>query len=710
MSVIQKIRDKYARVAVIAIGLALLGFILMDALSSRGGIGSNDTTLGKINGEKIDYETFNRQVQEITQRPGNQGQDISQQVVNGLWQQEVMDVVMGEQYEELGMTFSEKERDMLLFGQNPPQEFRQYIYGQQADQTAWDPNYARQQVNAIRKSGNPIQKNELNQLLEYIERQHLMTKYQALITNSVYIPKWFLEKRNADNSQMANASYVAVPYTSIADSTVKVTDQDINDYVKAHRKEYELKEENRSISYVQFNLNPSSADSAAVRNRVLALKDSFQTATDVKEFLINNRSLSQYNDVWVAKSDFGSIQNADSIFNAPAGVVVGPVAENGIYLMSKILDRKTQPDTAKVRHILIGTLNPQTGTPTRDSVAAKKLADSVQQAIAAGAPFDSLLRLSEDPGKVMNNGVYDSITRTAQFVQEFKDFALNNPVGAKGVVKTQFGYHYMEVLNQRGNSPVFKVAFFVQPIEASNETIAQANNEASMLAGNAKDEKSFNEYFDKNLKAKGYNKAVAPNLKPMDYNVTGINGSARELVRDVFEAEKSDVLSPHQVGNSAIVVAIVTDVVEPGLPTASAVRQSVEPVLLNKKKAEKIKQQMGTVADLNAVASKFNQQVQRADSIRFSGGGALGYEMKVVGAIFNPNNKGKVVPEGIAGQMGVYAVRVENTFTGAVDNANIEQQRQMMQMQARQMYGSPEAILETLKKKAEIKDNRAKFY
>lgn len=711
MSVIQQIRDKYARIAVIAIGLALLGFILMDAFAGRGSVlGGNDSTLGKINGKKIEYETFNRRVQEITQRPGNQGQDISQQVVNGLWQQEVMDVVMGEQYEELGMTVSAKELDNILFGQNPPQEFRQYIYGQGAEQQAWDPNYARQQFNAIKKSGNPIQKNELNQLLEYIERQYLMNKYQALITNSIYVPKWFLEKRNVDNSQMANAAFVSVPYTSIADSTVKVTDQEINDYVKAHRKEYELKEENRSISYVQFNLNPSSADSAAIRDRMLALKDSFQATSDAKEFLINNRSMAQYNDVWVAKSDFTNLPSADTIFSAPNGVVVGPLVENGVYLMSKILDRKTQPDTAKVRHILIGTVNPQTGTPTRDSVAAKKLADSVQQAIAAGAPFDSLLKVSEDPGKVLNNGVYDSITRNAQFVQEFKDFALNNPAGTKGVVKTSFGYHYMEVLSQRGSSPVFKVAFFALPIEASNETIAQANNEASMLAGNASDEKSFNEYFEKTLKAKGYNKAVATNLKPMDYNITGINGSARDLVKDVFEAEKGDVLSPHQVGNSAIIVPLVTEVIEPGLPSANAIRQAVEPVLVNKKKAEKIKEQMGKVADLNAVAAKFNQQVQPADSVRFSGGGALGYETKVIGAIFNPNNKGKVVLEGIAGQMGVYAIRVDNTFTGAVENANIEQQRQMMQMQARQMYGSPEAILETLKKKAEIKDNRAKFY
>ena len=38
MSVIQDIRDKYARWAVIAIAVALLGFILMDALAGRGDV------------------------------------------------------------------------------------------------------------------------------------------------------------------------------------------------------------------------------------------------------------------------------------------------------------------------------------------------------------------------------------------------------------------------------------------------------------------------------------------------------------------------------------------------------------------------------------------------------------------------------------------------------------------------------------------------
>lgn len=710
MSVIQKIRDKYARIAVIAIGLALLGFIMMDAFAGRGSIfGGRDTTIGKINGKKIDAQEFMNRVSQITKRPGFEGENGTAQAVNGLWQQELTDKIMGEQYEELGITVSDKEMDQLLFGPNPPQEFRQ-AFGNPNDPNSWDPGLVRQQYNQLKKSGTPEQKAQLAELIDYIEKQQLLNKYNALVTNSVYIPKWFLEKRIADESQVANAAYVSVPYTTISDSTVTVNDAEINDYVQAHKEQFKQTEETRSISYVQFSAAPSAADSAAVRNQLLALKDSFQHTNDAKEFLLANHSLVPYNDNYVAKSDL-NLQNKDSIFSAPVGVVTGPFVEGEAVVLAKILDAKTQPDTVKVRHILIA-LNPQGDNgqplPARDSVTARRIADSVQRVIAAGASFDSVaVKLSDDAGSKFRGGVYDSITRQTQFVPEFKDFAFNHPVGAKGVVKTQFGYHYIEVLSQKGSSPVYKIAFFALPLEASAETQSEASNQANMFAGNATSEKSFNEYFEKNLKGKGYTKMVASNLHPMDFFVTGINGSARELVKEVFTADKGDVVSPSQPIDNNYIVSVVTDVNKPGLPSASSVRSIVEPVLRNKKKADMLKKQIGTVNDLNAVAAKFNQQVQPADSLRFSGGGALGYEPTVIGAIFNPANKGKVCPEPLAGQAGVYAIRTNAVYTLPVENASIEQQRQMMEMQARQMYRSP---VELLQKRADIKDYRSKFY
>ena len=114
MSVIQKIRDKYARWAVVAIALSLLGFILMDAFAGRGSIFSGQsTTVGKIEGKEIEYQDFLRKVDaterfQREQQGGELGEGYRQQVIQGIWDQEVSDVVLGEQYEELGLAVSEK--------------------------------------------------------------------------------------------------------------------------------------------------------------------------------------------------------------------------------------------------------------------------------------------------------------------------------------------------------------------------------------------------------------------------------------------------------------------------------------------------------------------------------------------------------------------------------------------------------------------------
>ena len=65
MQIIQSIRDKGAAIVIGVIALSLIGFILMDA--QQGGsrlFSSFSTTIGKINGEKIELSDFNKKVEE----------------------------------------------------------------------------------------------------------------------------------------------------------------------------------------------------------------------------------------------------------------------------------------------------------------------------------------------------------------------------------------------------------------------------------------------------------------------------------------------------------------------------------------------------------------------------------------------------------------------------------------------------------------------
>ena len=364
-------------------------------------------------------------------------------------------------------------------------------------------------------------------------------------------------------------------------------------------------------------------------------------------------------------------------------------------------------------------MSTQTGVAIMSDSLAKFKADSINYAIQTGASFDSLnARYSTDEVAKKDGGVMTFSSTDIQspnFAKEFGQFILfDGKQGDKKVVKTQFGWHYIEIMEHKNVSPHYKIAYVGKQIVPSPTTDQQARNEANLFAGNSRDLNAFNTNYDKILRSKGFNKLVATDITPIAFNVNGIPGGARPFVRKIFEADKGDVIGPERVGSN-YVVAIVTEVNEPGLRSVNTVRPSIEPILKNKKKAEQIIRNIGQVTSLEQVATKMNQQVQTADSIRFSNDRNLGYEPKVLGAAFNPANKGKVVPEAIAGSSGVFVVRVESTGTVPVESGSIEEQRKMLEMQARQqlMSGLQQGynpIIESLKRTATIKDNRSKFY
>jgi peptidyl-prolyl cis-trans isomerase D len=710
MSVIQQIRDKYARWAVVAIALSLLGFILMDAFAGRTSVfGGNNTTLGAINGKSIDVQEFEQKVkaQEASaqQQGYAMGDEGRQQIIESVWNGEVDRALLQNEADKLGLTIGKKEINDILFGANPPQDIKQGFTDPQTGQ--FNAQAVQQYFANLRKSGTPEQREQMNQYLENLELQRLNEKYGSLFTNTAYYPKWFIEKQNVDNSLMANVSYVGVPYTTIQDSAVKVTDADVQAYINEHKAEFRQEEETRSVNYIVFNASPSSADSAAVLNSVAALKGGFAAATDAQQYLTQQGSTIPYFDGYLGASKI-QIPTKDSIFALPNGGVYGPYLDASNFVLAKKIDAKVMPDSAKVRHILINVASQQNPAGLSDS-AAKKRIDSIALAISGGASFDSLARqFSDDPGSKEKGGEYDYFPQ-GQMVKPFNDFAFEKPVGSRDVVKTDFGYHLIEVLGQKGEEMHYKIAYLGKEIVPSSETDNMAANAANQFAGDSRSLAAFNTNYDKNLRAKGYNRLLAADIRPNDFSVAGI-GNSRSFVKAIFNADKGDVLEPQRVGDN-YVVAAVTDIDKAGLVSVAKARTAVEPILRNRKKAAQIISKLGKVSSLQAAATSTGQPVQTADSLSFNGArnAALGYELKVLGAAFNPANKGKVVPEPIEGQAGVYVLQVNNVSAVAQGSADINAQRQMLEMQARQqaMYRSP---LQALRKSAKIEDNRAKFY
>lgn len=711
MSIIQTIREKGARITVVIIAISLIGFILTDYFQSRnrtqGGGGSD--TIGKVNGTRIGFANFNNLVSAEEKKLRDQGYPsdmASQQALNTVWDQEVNRIVMEGEFERLGVGVSKKELGDILYGPNAPEDLKRQFSDPKTG--VYNAAQAKQQLDLILKKGAPEQKASFNNYINQLILQRKYEKYISIFGAAANVPRWFVEKQNGDNSLIAKASLVKEVYSSIPDSTIKVDDKEIADYVSKHKDDYK-QTESRSISYVTFSAAPSAADSLAAYNRAKEQKLEFDTLTDVDDFLagLGVDPSNNYNGYrGVATLQF---KEKDSIIKLPVGRVFGPFLQGNAYMLAKLRGVKQIADSAKVRHILIATMqtDQQTGQayPIRDTATAFALADSLRKAIAAGSVFDTLCaKFSDDPGSKDKGGVYDNIY-PGQMVGAFNDFCLGNPVGSKGIVKTEFGYHYIEVLSQKGGQTGYKIAMLPTEIIVSKETEDSASNAAAKFAGESRDLKTFDANFEKSLKPKGINKGIA-SLGPNDAQI-GQLGSSRSFVKEeVYKAKLGEVLKPAKIGQ-AYVVAVVTEILKEGTMSVEKARPGAEAALRNKKKAEILKQKVGKVSTLEAAAAAWGgKQIETIDSIRINGGGKLGYEPRVTGSIFNPANKGKVVPEVLEGINGVYVVRVDSTGTTPVTAGSVADQRKAL---AEQKKNSADP-LGALKSKATIKDDRRERY
>jgi peptidyl-prolyl cis-trans isomerase D len=718
MSIIQDIRDKYAKVTVVLIALALLGFILTDyfsgkARASRGG-GSN--SIGHVNGKSINYNYFSKRVQQTEANMVAQGypqsSSLSQQALDQTWKREVESMILNDEFDKLGIRVGKKELGDILYGANAPADLKNQFKDEKTGQ--FNAALAKQNIDQMLKRGTAEQKENINNYVNQLADQRMTEKLTSLLANSVNYPRWFIEKQNADNSQIAKISMVKEAYASIPDSTVKVDDKELADYISKHKKDFK-QEESRSISYVTFSAAPNAADSQATIKRLLDLKPQFDSTKDVEEFLAGEGVNNYYKSFISGKTI--QIKAKDSIFKTPVGGIYGPYLDGNNFVLAKMEGIRQMPDTVKVRHILIGTStrDPQTGqfTPTRDTISAYKLADSLRNAIAKGTNFDSLVVKFSDDGSKDKGGIYDNVP-SGQMVAPFNDFIFLNPVGYKGIVKTEFGYHYVEILSQKGGGPAYKIAYLSKEIVASQETDNAASERAYTFAGDSHDEKAFNENYDKKIRPAGQIKGVATNIKPIDAEINGL-GNSRSFVRTIFDAKRGEVLKPERIGEN-YVVAVVTEILEEGTQSPVKARGTrVESDLRNKKKAAILKQKIGKVTTLEAAAAALGgKPIEAVDSIRMNTATPLlGYEPRVIGAAFNPANKGKIVPEVLEGGEAVYVIRVENTSATAVTEGNVADQRKMRYQQMKGYVSNPNTPfnpLSILKNAATITDNRAKKY
>ncbi|MEO6548252.1 MAG: SurA N-terminal domain-containing protein [Ferruginibacter sp.] len=710
MQIIQNIREKGAAIVIGVIALSLIGFILMDAKpGSSGSIfgGGRSSSVGKVNGESIEYTEFNARVKQAEEQYGGHvsGTQIYE-IRQSAWDQLVAEKVLVNEFDKLGLSFSPKEMSSIMFSDDAPYTLKQAF----TDKTTGQYDIAKVQEwwQQAKKSKGEQRDAIESQVVEPMKLQTLYMKYSSLIAASAYYPSWMQQKDLAEEKTFSNISYVAVPYNVISDSTIKVSDEDIMDYMNKHKGIYK-QDAGRYISYVAFSANPSAADTAKSFESIAALKTSFLADTNAKAFTARNMSSIQFYDGYTLKSKLAMAQK-DTIASLATGQVYGPYLDAGNFVLAKMVGVRQMPDSVKVRHILVATTDPQSGQPILQDSIAKKRIDSIATAIKGGADFNAMvLQYSDDKGSKEKKGEYDfSSTQFGSLAKEFSENIFYGNSGDKNVVHTNFGWHYIEIINQKNFEPAYKVAYLAKQILATDETVNAASSKATKLSGEARDGKALENYVTKN----GLQKVDVPELiKENDYRLGGLQ-DARQLIKWALEAKAGEVSEPFSIEDQ-FVVAIVNRVQPEGLPDAKRARPMVELTVRNKKKADIITGKLTQTPTLESAAAAYKVAVGTAgadSSLTFNAPiiNGVGNEPKVIGAAFNKAFQAKP-SEPIVGTNGVYVIKINSIGTRLADN-NAQAIAQQADQHTKTILQQMSGWFESLKKTADIKDERSKQF
>ena len=708
MAILNSIR-KRGVFLIIIIALALFSFILADVIRN-GGFSSEKslTTVATINGESLTRDIFMKQV-EITQR--NLGENgTTAQAMNLVWDRELRNVLQQQQYDALGLAAQKEQLEESLrvgLASNPTFQDTDGIYSTQKVQ----------EYIATVKATNPT---AYQQWLDYennLKSGALQTTYYNMIKAGMKSTLTEGEQEYRYQNDKINMQYVYVPYTSIPDADVSVTDSEIEAYIRKNAADYEQTPQ-VDVQFVSFSEAPSDTDIADAETAITSLlKDrevynSNIKATEVLKGLentqdyqnfINDNSDVPFQDRYFFKSDIPQAI-AEDLFATPLNGIYGPYTLGDNNNISKVIGITQMPDSVQSRHILIryqGSFRASDAI-TRSKEDAKSMADSIARVLKRNKKkFEAIAKTLSDDKSNSDKGGDLGYVGPGKMTKDFNDFIFDNKTGTLGVVETEFGFHVVEVQEQKNKQKAMKFATISKEIEASEKTLNEVFANASRFELAAQKGDFSQIAKEQELAVKPVNKIGA-----LDATIPGV-GNNRSIVNWAFgeDASVGDVKRFNIL--DGYVVVQLTRRSPKGLMSIAEASALVMPKLRNALKAKQIIAGISSGDDLDAVASSQGVSVQNATAITLAaptipGAGA---EPEVVGAAF-----AKAAGETtrlITGEKGVFKVRVT-----AVNNAPALENYASFakQLNSAATPAVNTKVYQALKNAAEIEDNRANFF
>lgn len=711
MAALQKIRS-HGVLLVTIIAIALFLFVMGDLV--RGGEGlfnSSRQQAGKVLGENISIQDYNDLVNdyqnyyEIMGQPAN-GEDAQNRIKDEAWQNLTQSKIIADECEKLGVMVTDQEVATIL--QNGQSQYLQVpvFQGQDGKYDFASVQNFLSEYKKMKDSGNQVPEQFEKIYKFYLFAQHqirnelMAAKYQSLIASVVTSNKVSAQMAFNDRTNTKDLMVASIPFSAVEDSKVKVEDADLKAKYDelAGKKMLEMPEETRDLKYISVVVEASDADKAASKKEIEEAyqKLSAASAEDAGNVVRQYTSLVPYTNVYKSKDAFGSII-ASALDSVSSGTHPAAYdAQNNCYFTYKVLSTATEPDSVLFRQIAVGD---------PDEKKAQLMADSVMNAIKGGTAFAEVAKKYNQKGD-------SSWVSTAQYERsaldadnaKFISTIFSTGAGQTTQVKLSNGsIIILQVLQTKNPVLKYNVAAIVKESEYSDDTRKSVYNKFSAFLAKNKTLADI----EKNAPKEGYTVVPMPNASANSHSIANIPGTRDALKWAFDDANVNDVSQLYECGNNGnnLMVVALTGVNKEGVATFDKVKEDfIRPQVLNDKKAEYL---LGQLKNAKTLADAQKIQGCTVDSINGASFAMNQMDEPMISAMAAKTKVG-AVSKAVKGRNGVYMVQVvkENKDATAKFDEK-EEKKQAAGMLQQQVFRS---VLNVLYKKADIKDNRYKFF